>query len=292
MKRKYLVLTMLIVLMSLTQCILAKGITMTFNGQVVTASTAPVQENGVVLVPLRMISEQLGAKVAYDAPTKHINITQGTVHIQLEMKESPAPGEAKIVNGVTMVPVRFVSEQLGAKIIWDAKSQTVAITYQVRQYPIARIILKDYGTIEAALYQEYAPQTVENFIKLANSHFYDGLSLHRIVKDFVVQGGCPEGNGTGGPGYSIVGEFAANGYTGSSIRHTKGVLSMARSQSPNSAGSQFFIVTEDAPHLDGYYAAFGKVTKGIEIVEVLNSVAVDRMDKPLQPIVIESIRVE
>jgi len=141
------------------------------------------------------------------------------------------------------------------------------------------------------LYEEIAPKSVENFEKLANSSFYDGLTFHRVIPGFMIQGGCPKGNGTGGPGYSIFGEFAANGFK-NDLKHTRGVLSMARAMDPNSAGSQFFIMVADAPHLDGQYAAFGKVTSGMEAADEIVSVATDWMDKPLEPVVIKSIRVE
>ena len=141
------------------------------------------------------------------------------------------------------------------------------------------------------LYEDIAPKSVENFEKLANSSFYDGLTFHRVIPGFMIQGGCPKGNGTGGPGYSIFGEFAANGFK-NDLNHTRGVLSMARAMDPNSAGSQFFIMVADAPHLDGQYAAFGKVTSGMEAADEIVSVATDWMDKPLEPVVIKSIRVE
>ena len=155
----------------------------------------------------------------------------------------------------------------------------------------AWISIKGYGNLEAYLYQEFAPETVNNFIKLANSGFYDGLTFHRVIKGFMIQGGCPKGNGTGGPGYTIKGEFTANGFN-NPLGHTRGVISMARAMDPNSAGSQFFIVQENAPHLDGQYAAFGFVYKGMEaIVDEIASVKTDANDKPLEPIIIKSIRV-
>lgn len=160
-----------------------------------------------------------------------------------------------------------------------------------KELPIATIKVEDYGTIEAELYPHLAPNTVNNFIELANSKFYDGLIFHRIVKDFVIQGGDPEGSGTGGPGYSIKGEFDDNGFK-NDIKHEKGVLSMARSQQPDSAGSQFFIVTEDAPNLDKQYAAFGKVIKGMDVVDKINNVEVGAQDKPKKNVIIESIRVD
>ena len=150
--------------------------------------------------------------------------------------------------------------------------------------------IKDYGEIELELYPDKAPITVENFVKLVNQGFYNGLTFHRVIKGFMIQGGCPKGNGTGGPGYTIKGEFASNGVN-NPIKHTRGVISMARAYDPNSAGSQFFIMHKDAPHLDGQYAAFGEVTKGIEVVDKVASVRTDMRDKPLTPVIIESIKI-
>ncbi|MGL4990232.1 MAG: peptidylprolyl isomerase [Sarcina sp.] len=157
--------------------------------------------------------------------------------------------------------------------------------------PEAVIKIKGYGEIKAELYPHKAPNTVNNFIKLAQNDFYDNLTIHRVVKDFVIQGGCPSGNGTGGPGYDIKGEFSQNGFTTNDIAHKKGVLSMARSSSPDSAGSQFFIMTDDAPHLDGAYAGFGMVTSGIEIVDSLNNVSVGQQDVPTEKVEIEDISI-
>ncbi len=157
--------------------------------------------------------------------------------------------------------------------------------------PIVTIKIKDMGDIKAELYPEVAPITVENFVKLAGSGFYNGLTFHRIISGFMIQGGDPEGNGTGGPGYSIKGEFSANGVP-NGLLHTRGVLSMARSSLPDSAGSQFFIMHEDAPYLDGQYAAFGKVIEGIDVVDKVASVKTDYNDRPLEPVVIEIMSVE
>lgn len=149
--------------------------------------------------------------------------------------------------------------------------------------------IKDYGEIELELYQDIAPITVDNFVKLVNKGFYDGLTFHRVIKGFMIQGGCPYGTGTGGPGYSIKGEFIANGVN-NTLKHTRGVISMARAMDPDSAGSQFFIMHQDAPHLDGQYAAFGKVVRGIEVVDLIASTPTDYRDKPLKKVIIESIK--
>lgn len=160
-----------------------------------------------------------------------------------------------------------------------------------KELPIATIVVKDFGTIEAELYPHIAPNTVNNFIALANSGFYDGLTFHRIIKDFMIQGGDPEGTGMGGPGYSIYGEFTKNKFK-NDLAHTEGILSMARSQSKNSAGSQFFIVTKDASHLDGQYASFGKVINGLDIVHKIENVETGAQDKPINDVIIESIKVD
>jgi len=142
--------------------------------------------------------------------------------------------------------------------------------------------------IEIELYPEVAPITVQNFIDLVNKGFYNGLCFHRVIYGFMIQGGCPEGTGTGGPGYGIKGEFAQNGVQ-NNLKHTRGVISMARSMMPNSAGSQFFIMHKDAPHLDGSYAAFGKVVSGIEVVDEIAECDTDFRDKPLDPQIMKTV---
>ena len=146
------------------------------------------------------------------------------------------------------------------------------------------------GTITAELYPEVAPNTVKNFISLAGKGYYDGLIFHRVIKGFMIQGGCPNGNGMGGPGYSIKGEFSQNGFQ-NDLKHTAGVLSMARSMMPNSAGSQFFIMHKAAPHLDGEYAAFGKVIEGMDVVDKIASVKTF-MDSPYEKQVMASVTVD
>src|SRR5690554_7914803 len=151
------------------------------------------------------------------------------------------------------------------------------------------IEIKDMGTILATLDSEVAPITVENFLSLVDKGFYDGLTFHRVIPGFMIQGGCPQGTGTGGPGHHIQGEFASNGFD-NPLKHTRGVLSMARAMDPNSAGSQFFIMHQDSPHLDGEYAAFGKVTNGMDVVDSIASVKTSLMDAPLQKVVINNIK--
>lgn len=158
--------------------------------------------------------------------------------------------------------------------------------------PIVTITMDDGGVITLELYPNIAPETVNNFVSLINKGFYDGLSFHRIIPGFMIQGGDPLGNGTGGPGYSIKGEFKSNGFR-NDLRHERGVISMARAMDPNSAGSQFFIMHADAPHLDGSYAAFGKVIDGMGVVDSIASVRTNMFnDAPVTPVVIKSITVD
>ncbi len=146
--------------------------------------------------------------------------------------------------------------------------------------------LENGKKIEIELYPDVAPKTCENFKKLVEDGFYDGLIFHRVIKGFMIQGGCPNGTGTGGPGYTIKGEFAANGFD-NSLKHTRGVVSMARAADPDSAGSQFFIMHADAPHLDGQYAAFGKVVSGMDAVDEIAECDTDYMDRPLEEQIIK-----
>ena len=158
--------------------------------------------------------------------------------------------------------------------------------------PFVTIEMENGGVIKAELYPEKAPNTVNNFLSLVSKGFYDGLTFHRVIEGFMIQGGDPAGNGTGGPGYSIAGEFRMNGFAANDVKHLRGVLSMARSMMPNSAGSQFFIMHENASHLDGQYAAFGKVTEGMDVVDAIASVRTDMRDRPIEPQVIKRMTAE
>jgi peptidyl-prolyl cis-trans isomerase B (cyclophilin B) len=157
--------------------------------------------------------------------------------------------------------------------------------------PVVTITMENGDIMKAELYPEIAPNTVNNFISLIKKGYYDGLIFHRVINGFMIQGGCPDGNGMGGPGYSIKGEFSQNGFT-NQFKHAPGVLSMARSMSPNSAGSQFFIMHKDSPHLDGAYAAFGKVTEGMDVVNRIAEVRTDYNDRPMEEQKIKSMIVE
>ena len=159
------------------------------------------------------------------------------------------------------------------------------------QNPIVTIEMEDGGTIKAELYPESAPNTVNNFISLINKGYYDGVIFHRVIPGFMIQGGDPKGMGTGGPGYSIKGEFTRNGFK-NDLKHDRGVLSMARTMMPNSAGSQFFIMHKNSPHLDGQYASFGKVLEGMEVVDAIANTRRGPNDKPLTPQVMKKVTVE
>lgn len=160
-------------------------------------------------------------------------------------------------------------------------------------HPIVTITLENGQVMKGELYPEKAPNTVNNFISLANSGYYDGLTFHRVIPGFMIQGGCPDGTGMGGPGYEIKGEFASNGFARNDLKHTTGVLSMARTMAPDSAGSQFFIMVAPAEHLDGEYAAFGQVIEGVDDAVAISRVPRSMMDdKPKKPVVIQSIRVD
>ena len=157
--------------------------------------------------------------------------------------------------------------------------------------PVVTIIMENGDVMKAELYPEVAPNTVNNFISLVKKGYYDGLIFLRVIRGFMIQGGCPQGTGMGGPGYSIKGEFSQNGFK-NDLKHTEGVLSMARSMMPNSAGSQFFIMHKDAPHLDGAYAAFGKVTEGMDVVNKIAEERTDYSDRPLKTQKIKSMTVD
>ena len=161
----------------------------------------------------------------------------------------------------------------------------------MEQNPIVTFEMENGDIMKAHLYPDIAPNTVHNFISLINKGFYNGLIFHRVIEGFMIQGGCPDGNGMGGPGYTIKGEFSQNGFT-NQFKHTPGVLSMARAMHPDSAGSQFFIMHKTSPHLDGAYAAFGKVIEGMEIVNKIAETPTDYDDRPMTPQVMKSVTVE
>lgn len=156
---------------------------------------------------------------------------------------------------------------------------------------LVKIEMENGDVMKGELYPEVAPETVENFVKLVEEGFYNGLTFHRVIPGFMIQGGCPDGTGMGGPGYTIKGEFLSNGFN-NNLKHTRGVLSMARAMDPNSAGSQFFIMVAAAPHLDGEYAAFGKITEGMEVADKIVGVTTGFNDKPVEPQIMKTVTIE
>ena len=158
--------------------------------------------------------------------------------------------------------------------------------------PVVTITMESGDVIKIELYPEIAPNTVNNFIALCNSGYYNGIIFHRVIKDFMIQGGDPKGLGIGGPGYTIKGEFASNGFRKNNLKHKRGVISMARTMMPNSAGSQFFIMHKNSPHLDGQYAGFGEVIEGIEVIDKIASVDTDYSDRPITPQVMKTVTIE
>ena len=157
--------------------------------------------------------------------------------------------------------------------------------------PIITITMQDGSVMKGELYPEIAPNTVNNFISLVKKGYYNGLIFHRVIPGFMIQGGCPDGAGMGGPGYCIKGEFSQNGFK-NDLKHTKGVLSMARTMAPNTAGSQFFIMHQTSPHLDGAYAAFGKITEGLDVIDTIANVPTNYMDKPMKDQVIKTMEID
>jgi len=257
------------------------------DGRALEFDVHPEIIDGRTMVPMRVIFEALGAVVVWDEVNRSITATRGeltvqttigdkTMHINgsaMEMDVAPI-----IVGQRTLVPVRFVSEAFGCDVRWDAAARTVYIDSKgllgsqselamaMANAIQATITMEDGGIIVLELYPGIAPQAVRNFAYLARQGFYDGLRFHRIIKDFMIQGGCPDSLGSGGPGYTIAGEFELNGFA-NGLEHKRGVLSMARGQGFNSAGSQVFIVHGDSHFLDGAYAAFGRVVSGMEVVD-------------------------
>jgi len=183
------------------------------------------------------------------------------------------------------------AEQQDTNIETETETEENNDNLSKEENPVVTITMENDEQIVIELYPDIAPNTVNNFISLIEDGFYDGLTFHRVIPDFMIQGGDPDGVGTGGPGYSIQGEFSSNGFT-NDLKHTRGVISMARSQNPDSAGSQFFIMVKDSPHLDGDYAGFGEVTEGMDTVDEIVSVDRDDNDKPVEEQVMKKVEVD
>lgn len=300
-RKWYLLLVPLILSLLLVSPTFASSIQIKINETAIKTPVAPVIEDGTTLVPLRVISENLGCSVNFNDRANEITILKDnkTIVIVIGQRSALVQGVThalsvipKTINNTTMVPLRFISEALDCTVDWNNKTQIISITSKEVSHPIATLKIKDYGTVTLELYPEMAPNTVNNFIALANSGYYDGITFHRVIDGFMIQGGDPTATGSGGPGYAINGEFSSNGFTQNTLSHTKGVISMARTYLPDSAGSQFFIMSADGTYLDGEYAGFGRVISGIEVIDKVQSVATDILDKPLQDVVIESLRVD
>lgn len=278
-----------------------ENVNVKLNDELLVFDTQPQIINDRTLVPMRKIFEEIGAQVQWDDGT--VNASYNDTEITLTVGDKTAvikkaddiqnitlDTEPMLINDRTLVPLRFVGESLGLNVAWDENEQTVYLCKYEK--PAAIMDVDGYGRMVIELYPEYAPKTVANFIKLAKSGFYNGLTYHRVIKDFMIQGGDPMGTGFGGSSETIKGEFAANGFTQNTLAHKRGVISMARSMQYNSASSQFFIMHQDNAYLDGEYAAFGKVKSGIGVVDKIANVKTDANDKPLESVVISSIVID
>lgn len=253
---------------------------------------------GAIIIVLLLTTTLLAKQV-----TQKIEVIADRITIMVNGKGTEA--DTILYNATTYVPLRMVSELLSKDVDWEQTTKTVSINDQdasikgqeikeqkvKEKNPVATMIMESGGQIKIELYPEIAPNTVNNFISLINEGFYNGLNFHRVIPGFMIQGGDPAGNGSGGPGYAIGGEFIQNGIQ-NDLAHSRGVLSMARAQDPNSAGSQFFIMVEDSPFLDGEYAAFGKVIEGMDIADQIVSMERDRSDNPSEAQIIKTMKVE
>lgn len=285
---------------SLTYAFAEDEIKVNLNDKPIQFDTAPQLINDRTMVPMRAIFEAIGATVDWndgiitasykdkqmtlsiDNPVAYI--TENGIATEYTLDSAPV-----LINSRTLVPVRFIGEQLGLLVDWNNETQTVYLAKC--ECPAAIIEIENYGKIVIELYPEVAPITAENFIKLAKSGFYDGLIFHRVIEDFMIQGGGYDLSFQQKPANPIKGEFASNGIE-NNLKHTRGVISMARTNVKDSASSQFFIMHQDSPHLDGEYAAFGKVVSGIDVVDKIASAETASQDIPVEPVVIKSIVIE
>lgn len=213
--------------------------------------------------------------------------------VKIEVNGKKVESDNIVYKGTTYVPLRSVSELLSKDVEWNGETKLAKINDKSidKESPVVTMEMNSGEKIKIQLYPNIAPNTVSNFISLINKEYYNGLNFHRVIPGFMIQGGDPLANGTGGPGYSIKGEFMKNGVA-NNILHTRGVISMARSRHPDSAGSQFFIVVEDSHDLNGDYAGFGKVIEGMDVVDKIVNSKRDESDNPLTPQVIKNIKVD
>jgi len=238
------------------------------------------------VISMLLTSTVYGAQV-----TKNIEVLFNSINIIVNGEKVVA--DNIVHEGTTYVPLRAIGELLGKEIVWEGESKTAYINDDSikKEDPVVTMTMESGDQIQIELYPKSAPITVENFISLINQGFYDGLDFHRVIPGFMIQGGDPNGDGTGGSGNNIKGEFLKNGVK-NDILHTKGTLSMARANHHDSASSQFFIVVEDTHYLNGEYAAFGKVIQGMDMIDKIVDVPTDENDKPMTPQIIKNIKVQ
>ncbi len=277
----------------------SRDISLLIDHRQVVANVPPQVINGRAVAPLRVIFERLGANVSWDASAGTITAKRGATTITMQRNQSNAVLNGKsvkldvpavTVRGSLMVPLRFVADALNAETQWDPVQRVVSVYSQ--KLPLVTIEMQDGKKIVLELYPKVAPNTVNNFISLVRKGFYNGIIFHRIIPGFMIHGGDPLGQGYGGPGYSIKGEFSANKFD-NPLLHKRGVLSMARSRFNDTAGSQFFIMVADTPYLDGQYAAFGKVRSGINHVDAIVSLPADLdTDRPFTPPIMKKVTVQ
>lgn len=334
-----IIIAICVVSLLCTTQVFADEIKIKLNNNILETETEPVMENDRVLVPIRAIAEALKCDVSWNEEHSAITLFDGSDLTIMWLGRSVAfkTGGANIsghyvmdvtpktINDRTLVPVRAVSELLGAKVDWDDEENTVLIDFDkvlpdnldgiIEQidpiyinglsemydayaglvtgegdFPVAEILLESGGKIEIKLYKDIAPKSVENFIALAKSGKYDGKIFHRVIKDFMIQGGAFDKNGVHTEADNVTGEFLANSHL-NLIPHDRGTISMARANSLNSGSNQFFIVHKDSPHLNGYYAGFGTVISGMEYVDKIAEAQTDDQDKPVENIIIETINI-
>lgn len=257
-----------------------------------------VDANNRTLVPFRAAMEAFGAKVSWAATTQTATAVKGDITVVVTIGQASIvknghtianDTKAVVKDGRTYLPIRAVLKAFDAYVNWNGFQQRVEVTSNPNKWPILELEMTTGEKMTLMLYPETAPATVANFLDLVSKGFYDGLTFHRVIEDFMIQGGDPLGNGTGSSSAKIIGEFTANGIN-NPIKHTEGVLSMARSSAPNSASCQFFIMHKPYPSLDGNYAAFGKVIEGLDVVNKLATVETGINDKPVKTLQIKSIK--
>lgn len=240
----------------------------------------------IIIITMLLTTTVFGAQI-----TKKIEVVFNA--ISLEVNGEKIKADNILYEGTTYVPLRTISELLGNEVTWIKETKTAQINseHTKQEYPVATITMNNGDQIKIELYPEIAPTTVKNFISLIDQGFYNDLIFHRVIPGFMIQGGDPSGNGTGGSKNSIQGEFAKNGVQ-NNILHTRGTISMARSEDPNSASSQFFIVVEDSHYLNGEYAGFGRIIQGMDIIDKIVDTPRDSVDMPLTPQTIKKITVK